>query len=470
MAEPTAAATAAPAALPHPTEPVKTRVIYAMTLIEFVVTGALIAPLIVLLSLKVLALDPAIGKEFALSIVTVVGALATLVVTPVFGHLSDRTVSRFGRRRPWIVAGVIAGAPALVLVATAGDLVTLAIGWGLAQLSYAATLAALYGMLSDRVPDGQRAKASGIFGAGAFAGMVPALIVAGMLKDELVLAFTVMPAVALVVTLATVPFLSDAPTTRAQVGSVHLRGVFGALVFNPVRMPQFAWVWLQRFSMQFGYMIMGTFGLFYLLSRLQMDTDAATTTTSIASLLVAFLSLVAAFTGGYLASRKGDYTPFVMTAILVLAAACLLKAFTASLAMFWIGNVLAGFALGTYYAVDLALVMRTIPAAEAGRYLGVFNIAKTLPQSLAPAVAPFFLLIGGNVDPLSGGEGNYLALYLVAGLVVLASMLPLRRITALRPGVVVPGVTPIPLPDAAVAAGAVSDASPEPVPVAAPVP
>lgn len=457
------------ATAPARTEPprVKTRVIYQMTLIEFMIAAAMIAPMVVLLSLKVIELAPAIGKEFALSIVTVAAALASMVFTPIFGHLSDRTASRFGRRRPWILGGVVVATPFVILTALAGDVVTMALAWGAANIAYAASMAALYGMVSDRIPDEQRAKASGVFGAGSFAGMIPGIIIATALKDHLALAFAVGPIAALVVTAVVVPFLADRPVGRDEAARVDLASVFASLVFDPRKVPQFAWAWLQRFVMQFGYMTMSTFALYYLLTRLQMQTDAATMLTSVSALAVGLISLVAAFLCGQLASRRRDYTPFIVTAVLLLAAACLLKAFTASIALFWIANIAAGFALGCYYAVDLALVLRIVPAAESGRYLGVFNIAKTLPQSLAPAVAPFLLLVGGNADPLTGGTGNYLALYLFAAVLVLLSLLPLRRLTALRGPLVGSSgaVAPQTATDASAVAVGETEAALEPVPM-----
>nr|WP_236778798.1 MFS transporter [Agromyces seonyuensis] len=403
------------------------------------------------------------GKEFALSIATAAGALAQLVCTPIFGHLSDRTVGRFGRRRPWIVGGVLLGSPLIVVAALAGDLVTFTVCWTLANLGYAATLAALYGMIGDRIPDAQRAKASGIFGAGAFAGLIPAIIIATALKSHLVLAFSILPIVAIVVVLALAPFLTDQPVTRAQVGRPDLRSVAASLVFDPRAVPQFAWVWLQRFVVQFGYMLMGSFGLYYLLTRMELDTATATNLSGVTALLVGVLSIVAAAVCGVWAGRRGNYGPFVVTAVLLLAIACLIKAFTAGIVFFFLANALAGFALGCYYAVDLALVLRIVPAAESGRYLGAFVMAKKLPESLAPALAPFLLLIGGNTDPFTGGTGNYLALYLVGGVLVLASLLPLRRITALRAPL--PGSSSA---DAATAAAAAATPTTTPDALAAP--
>ena len=59
-----------------------------------------------------------------------------------------------------------------------------------------------------------------------------------------------------------------------------------------------------------------------------------------------------------------------------------------------------------YVAVDLALVADVIENKDNAKDLGVFNIASALPFSIAPAIAPAILAIGG---------GSYGVLYAFAG-------------------------------------------------------
>src|SRR5215210_3945631 len=68
-----------------------------------------IAPLLVTLALKVNSL---VGTERApnsLSLIAGVGSLVAMVGNPFFGRLSDRTTSRFGMRRPWLLIGLTGG-------------------------------------------------------------------------------------------------------------------------------------------------------------------------------------------------------------------------------------------------------------------------------------------------------------------------------------------------------------------------
>lgn len=130
----------------------------------------------------------------------------------------------------------------------------------------------------------------------------------------------------------------------------------------------------------------------------------------------------------------------------------LLKAFTGNIAVFWASTVIAGVALGAYYALDLALVMRTVNAGAEGGYLGVFNLAKTVPQSIGPAVAPQVLMIGGP-DPVSGDAQNYGTLYVVGAGAVFASLAALLGLRA----------TLRPRPSSSGVGGGTSDAFVEPI-------
>ncbi|WP_082600949.1 MFS transporter [Agromyces sp. Root81] len=410
-----------------PTVPM--RKIYLLALIELAAIGALVTPLVVALSLKVLQIVPEGEKEAALGLITAVGAVCAMLSNPLFGHLSDRTTSRFGRRRPWIVAGTLGGLAGALVMVVASDVPVLLLGWALSQIAYNATLAALSALLADQVPEAQRAKASGIFGAFGFLGMVPAMIVAALFASQLTVVLLAMPVLAVVVVTVICRFVADPPIDRSAVRPVSIGSVLTSFFFNPAQVPMFTLVWLQRFSMQFGYTIISTFGLFYLMLRLDMGQTDAAALTSIAMLGGAAVNVAAAFLSGYLASRRGNYGPFIAGAAILMAISLLMKAFTGDLVVFWVSTVMAGFALGAYYAVDLALAMRTLPVGQEGRFLGVFNMAKTLPQSIAPALAPFVILIGGT-DPVAGGDKNYVALYLVAAGAVLVSLLTLP---ALRP-------------------------------------
>ena len=59
---------------------------------------------------------------------------------------------------------------------------------------------------------------------------------------------------------------------------------------------------------------------------------------------------------------------------------------------------ISGFGFGMFQAVDTALMSQVLPSAKSfAKDLGVVNIAATLPQALAPAIAGAIVLSFGYV-------------------------------------------------------------------------
>jgi MFS family permease len=90
---------------------------------------------------------------------------------------------------------------------------------------------------------------------------------------------------------------------------------------------------------------------------------------------------------------------------------------------FLVGMAIGGLGFGVYVAVDLALVVDVLPDNNsAAKDLGVFNIAGALPFSIAPAIAPVILALGG---------GSYGVLYAIAGFCAIIgafAVLPVKRV------------------------------------------
>jgi MFS family permease len=87
-----------------------------------------------------------------------------MVVNPFFGRMSDRTWSRLGMRRPWMVIGLVGGSLGILTVALAPSILVVLVGWCTAQLFFNALLAAQVAVLPDQVPASQRGLVSGVLG------------------------------------------------------------------------------------------------------------------------------------------------------------------------------------------------------------------------------------------------------------------------------------------------------------------
>ena len=123
-----------------------------------------LAPLLVTLALKVNSLVGIEQAPNSLALVAGVGALLAMVGNPFFGRMSDRTSSRLGMRRPWMVIGLVGGSLGILIVALAPNIPVVLVGWCIAQLLFNALLAALVAVLPDQVPTAQRGLVSGVLG------------------------------------------------------------------------------------------------------------------------------------------------------------------------------------------------------------------------------------------------------------------------------------------------------------------
>ena len=88
-----------------------------------------LAPLLVTLALKVNSLVGIEQAPNSLSVVTGTGALLAMVGNPFFGRMSDRTSSRLGMRRPWMVMGLVGGSLGILVVALAPNIPVVLVGW-----------------------------------------------------------------------------------------------------------------------------------------------------------------------------------------------------------------------------------------------------------------------------------------------------------------------------------------------------
>src|SRR5699024_2984783 len=137
---------------------------------------------------------PAAEKATGLGIVFSVGAVVALVANPLAGALSDRTRRRFGRRRPWLVGGMLVGALGLLIIATGNSIVVLLIGWSVTQLGCNAVLSAITACIPDLIPDHQRGRVSGLVGVMGSVAIVAGTNLTNLIEDNIVLALMV-PAV-----------------------------------------------------------------------------------------------------------------------------------------------------------------------------------------------------------------------------------------------------------------------------------
>jgi MFS family permease len=288
-------------------------------------------------------------------------------------------------------------------------------------------LAALQALLPDQIPLARRARVSAILGisqqvsplvgigiatgvmAGG-AGMGPVFVVPGLVGAALL--------AVLVVTL---------PDRRLESAEPFSLREF-VLSFRPTpgKAADFGFAWFGRFFVILGFAIYTTYQVYFITDRIGIATESVTLVQLAAVLVFSIVLTASAIISGRLSDRWQRRKIFVYAAVAIVSGGMVLLAVTTSLALFLVAAAVMGVGIGAFFAVDLALVTDVLPDQEhaAAKDLGIFNIANALPQSIAPAIAPSVLLIGGG--------SNYTALFLFAAVLTLIGAALIAPIKAVR--------------------------------------
>ena len=218
--------------------------------------------------------------------------------------------------------------------------------------------------------------------------------------------------------------LTDRRLDPGQAPQWSIREFLGTLYVNPRDSPDFAWAFASRFLLVTGYAFLVTYQAYYLLAQVGIRKDDVAHTIFVGTALQSAALVVTALVTGKLSDHFGRRKIFVGAAAVVYGLALFVVAGAPDVQGYVIGMAVGGLGFGVYMAVDVALVVDVLPDRDqAGKDLGVLNIAGALPFSLAPAIAPLILHLGG---------GSYGVLFTVAGGCAIAGAAAVLPIKAVR--------------------------------------
>lgn len=387
---------------------------------------AILTPANVTLAVRIGQVTPQ-NKAAALGVVAGIGALLALLGAPLFGRLSDRTASRIGRRRPWILGGILGTFASLMLVATAPTIVLVGIGWCLAQASIAAAYAATTALVPDKIAVEQRGFVSGLLGLTIPVALVIGVGFAQLFPVNSIWIFLVPSVIGVVLCLAFVLTIHDSDQPAPDIPSLRLTELVRSYWINPARFPDFGWVFTSRFLIYMGYATLLAYQVYYLQEHLGRSPKEVTTLIFYVVLAMGAASLITAVPGGRWSDRLGRRKPFVFGSAATMAIGLLGVSLAQDFTTFLIMATVVGLGKGLFLGVDLALVSQVLPnPQDTAKDMGIFNIANTLPQSLAPFLAPLILAIGSTTD------SNYTLLYLVAAGFVLVGAVAVYMVRGAR--------------------------------------
>lgn len=404
------------------------RYIWLMVLAQFGVFVAFITPIAISLAIRLRQLAP--GHDEYLGYITGAGALWVVLTGPLIGVLSDRTRTRLGRRRPWIIGGTILGVVSLVVMALAPNVWVLGLGWIIAQAGWGTALGNLVNSTADRLPESQRGKVAGLVGFATQIGPVFGVMMASTATTQNLLLFLVPGAVGVVLVALFVLFVHEDDSRGMQFAEkLNVGTVFRKFLYNPNRYPDFSWNWVGRFLFYFGLTLNTTFTAFFFASRLGIAVEEVAGLIGVLGGIGILATTAGALGGGFLSDKLRRRRIFVVSSGAIFGIGAVTMGFAQDIPLLFAGSLVCSLGIGAFAAVDQALLLDVLPEREtdAGRFMGITGFATSIPQAAAPFIAPLFLGIG-----VAAGDRNYTLLYIVAALCTLAGGLVVLRIKSVR--------------------------------------
>ncbi|GAA1836866.1 MFS transporter [Agromyces salentinus] len=412
-----------PAALDEPVRRVSAGWIGSFATVWFAIWMAQLTPVQLLLPAQIDAtLKPEnwVDSVVAFGVVSGIAAVATVIAYPLTGAASDRTTSRFGRRRPWILIGALVFALSLVLLGLQTEIWAIGAAWVAASVGFCIMTAALTATISDQVPVGQRGFVSGWMSAPQAVGIIVGLVLVTELVTDQALGYALLAVILLVLA---VPFLTrfDQPLAAAERTRVTAKGIIAGLWISPRTHPDFGWTLLSRVLVSVGNAL-GTSLLLYFL-MFGLGDENAEADLIILTLVYMVFVIIASLVGGRLSDRLGRRKAFVFAASALQAVAALMLALVPDLTVAIVAAGILGLGYGCFLSVDQALATQVLPdAATRGKDLGIMNIATAVPQAIGP-------LIGAAAVVMTG---SFVLVFVLSAVFAFAGAIAVSRVRSVR--------------------------------------
>ncbi|WP_432537026.1 MFS transporter [Kineococcus arenarius] len=333
-----------------------------------------------------------------------IAAVFTVLALPTLGVMSDRSRSRFGRRRPYVVAGAVSFAIGGPLLITATSVPVFVVAHLFITLGFIATLVTTMAVLAERLPADRRGPTAAFLSLATPMGALLGMAVAQPFGADLRPLVGIPTALAVIALLLLAAVLREQRSTQPRT-PLRLREVVDVFWVNPLRFPDFALVFTSRLLVFCGVAALNGYQVFYLLQRIGLEPAQLSGAILLTVVVNCGLSLLVAPAIGKLSDRLGVRRPFILVAALVLAAGLVVASTATSFPSYLVGCAVLALGQGVYFAVELALATQVLPDPDnPAKDMALIKVADNLPVAFVAAAAPVLLAIGSG--------DNYSALFL----------------------------------------------------------
>lgn len=346
-----------------------------------------------------------------LFMLTIGGTIIAMLVQPTIGSISDYTVSRWGRRKPYIFIGSVLDVVFLAGIAFSQPLVAIAAFYALLQFSSNFAQGPFQGYVPDLVPAPQVGMASALVGVMQILGNVAGFVIAGfaVASGQFALGLLALGVLELVTMLSVVVRVREGRTPKSREGRTWWSVAAEAWGTDVLRERSFLFLVGSRLAVLMAGGVLTNLAIFYLARSLEMNQETAGTSFNAMVGLVALGTIITVVPAARLSDRIGRKKVIYLSCAIG-ATGVALVALAGSFPLALVGSVTYGLSAGIFLAVDWALMTDIIPKASSGRYMGLSNVATASAGVLAIAIG------GTLMDVVGSGEGPRAALWMAVAL------------------------------------------------------
>ena len=376
-----------------------------ITILGFALTALWASLHSIVLPLRLLDFVPETLKNTYLGYLTFAGLILAMAVQPIAGAISDRSGFSWGRRRPFILVGVLLAMLFLPGIGAFASYLAIFFVYCLLQISSNIAQGTYQGFIPDLVPEEKRGLASGVKGLMELLGGI-ALIrliayfmgqyTAGVGSSWLWLSLAALAFILLGAMLVTILTVKERPGIAGS--QIPLLTTLRKAFKIDVRAHRdFIWFLASRGLMGIPGVILQTFALYYLMDVVGIANPAAVTADLL--IVVGIFLLVVVYFAGRLSDKVGRM-PIILSAGLLGALGVALLLFSKSYIQIMLSGALFGIANGAFFSTSWALATDLAAKGEEARYLGLTNLAMAGGSALARLIGPvidFFNVYGPNL-------------------------------------------------------------------------
>ncbi len=383
-----------------------------ITILGFALTALWSSLHSIILPIKLLEYVEESQKNTYLGLITFTGLLLAMIVQPSAGAFSDRTSFSWGRRRPYILLGIVLALIFLPGIELATSYTLIFIVYCMLQISCNTAQASYQAFIPELIPQNKRGLASGVKSLLELLGGVALVRLTAYFMGHysggegsswiwLALGMLIIVLLAaMIITVLTVKQLPGTGTSRFSLSTLYQSFKIDFKVHR-----DFGWFLISRALLGIPGVVLQIFVLYYLMDVVGIVNPAATAGDLL--VVVGICLLVASYPAGRLSDRIGR-KPILISSGIFGAVGIIILFFSRNYILIMCSGALLGMANGTLLSSSWALATDLAEKGEEARYLGVTNLAMAGGSAIARLIGPVI-----DIFNRIGPELGYQVMFLV---------------------------------------------------------